>query len=52
MPAFLFLPLIFGGGGLLGGFALGGGAKAVSDGLKWAVIAGAALYFAKQAKVI
>lgn len=51
MP-FLFIPLLFGAGGFLGGFTVGGGASALKDALKWAVIGGIALYVAKQTKVI
>lgn len=48
----LLLPALFGGGGLIAGFTLGGGADALSNAIKWAAIGGITFVIAKQAKLV
>lgn len=48
----LLLPGLFGAGGLIAGFTLGGGADALSSAIKWAAIGGITFVIAKQAKLV
>jgi len=48
----LLLPTVFGAGGLIAGFTLGGGADALSNAIKWAAVGGITFVIAKQTKLI